>query len=485
MQALPPGWARTTLGDVALEVNPGFPSGKHSRDASGVPHLRPMNVNVRGEIDLGDVKYVRPDSYDRLRTGDVLFNNTNSPEMVGKTAWVRQDANWAYSNHMTRIRLGSAFMNSAWVASYLHHLFLSGYFRMCCVHHVNQASIGTGFLTEKIEVPVPPLPEQRRIVAKIEELFSQLDAGVEELKKAKAQLKRYRQSVLKAAFEGKLTEEWRRQRANRQEPIAKGPKRGATSHEPVATGEKGLPPGWRWVRLGDAVAVASGNTPKGLTECSGLGEIPFYRVADMNAPGNEKHMRGSAVGLSAGEVGCLKLKVQPVGTVIFPKRGGAIATNKVRILSKPATYDLNIMGLRPLDVPPEYVYYWLSGIKLVTLSDGSNVPQINHKDIEPLAFPLAPPDEQRAVIEEIECRLSVVDAEEKAIEAALKQAARLRQSILKRAFEGRLVPQDPTDEPADRLLERIRQARANSQVGKRGKPLAKRQVATRRRGGGR
>jgi type I restriction enzyme S subunit len=78
---------------------------------------------------------------------------------------------------------------------------------------------------------------------------------------------------------------------------------------------------------------------------------------------------------------------------------------------------------------------------------------------------LPPLAEQRQVIAEVEQRLSVIDAEEKAIEAALKQAARLRQSILKRAFDGRLVPQDPTDEPADRLLERIRAEKAKQAAG--------------------
>jgi type I restriction enzyme S subunit len=87
---LPEGWARTTVGEVASELQTGFACGKYNRD-DGIPHLRPMNVTGRGEISLADVKFVSKDEVDRearwLRQGDVLFNNTNSPELVGKTAW--------------------------------------------------------------------------------------------------------------------------------------------------------------------------------------------------------------------------------------------------------------------------------------------------------------------------------------------------------------------------------------------------------------
>lgn len=137
--------------------------------------MRPMNINIKGEIELSEVKYVQPGSYDSLLKGDVLLNNTNSPELLGKTSYIKDDTNWAYSNHMTRIRLNSSFLNSAWISYYLHSLFLKGFFKMSCTHHVNQASINSTFLSQKVQIPLPPLPEQRAIVSKIEQLFSDLD----------------------------------------------------------------------------------------------------------------------------------------------------------------------------------------------------------------------------------------------------------------------------------------------------------------------
>jgi type I restriction enzyme, S subunit len=200
---LPAGWVWMTIGEIAKQINSGFPSGQHNKESRGVPHLRPMNVSPKAEIDLSDLKYVEAKDYDPLLKGDVLFNNTNSPVWVGKTAYIKQDTNWAYSNHMTRIRLIDSGVSSAWVAYSLHYLFVTGYFRLHCRHHVNQASINTGFLSE-VKIPLAPLPEQQRIVAKIEEQFTRLDAGVAALKRAQANLKRYKAAVLKAACEGRL-----------------------------------------------------------------------------------------------------------------------------------------------------------------------------------------------------------------------------------------------------------------------------------------
>ena len=350
----------------------------------------------------------------------------------------------------------------------------------------------TGNQLKTFEIPLPPLPEQHRIVTKIEELFTKLDAGINELHKTQSQFKRYRQSVLKAAFEGKLTEAWRAEHQDGIEPafillecilkerrekwkieqleqmkakekIPKDDKWKAKYKEPVApnTGDlPELPNGWRWTTVGSIGLVASGQTPKGINDLDLDGEIPFYKISDMNKLGNERFMRASEIALDHDETERLGIHVREQGTVIFPKRGGAIATNKKRILSCPSAYDLNIMGVLPYIVPTDFFYQWLLSIDLAALSDGSNVPQLNHKDIDPLPFPLPPLPEQQAIVSEVESRLSVAEEVEKTITAELKRAEQLRQSILKQAFSGKLVPQGPNDEPASVLLERIKAEKA-------------------------
>ena len=379
-------------------------------------------------------------------------------------------------------------------------------YRFLCRDFVNYASYNVSgvnlprvnFQTlSRFKIPLPPLSEQHRIVAKIEELFTKLDAGINELHKAQSQLKRYRQSVLKAAFEGKLTETWR---AKHQEEIesasvllerilkerrkqweteqleqmqAKGKmpkddKWKAKYKEPITPDTSDLPKlpnGWRWTTVGNIGLVASGQTPKGINDLNLDGEIPFYKISDMNKLGNERFMQAAGIALDDDQTARLGIHVKERGTVIFPKRGGAIATNKKRILSRPSAYDLNIMGVLPCIVPTDFFYQWLLSIDLAALSDGSNVPQLNHKDIDPLPFPLPPLLEQQVIVSEVESRLSVADEVEKTITAELKRAEQLRQSILKKAFSGKLVPQDPNDEPASALLERIKAEKSQHAQG--------------------
>jgi type I restriction enzyme S subunit len=189
----------------------------------------------------------------------------------------------------------------------------------------------------------------------------------------------------------------------------------------------------------------------------------------MNRPGNEKYLHGADAWLSKDDATALGMHVQPAGTIVFPKRGGAIATNKKRRLAVSSCYDLNCMGLIPIPTVSEFIWWWFASINLGTLSDGANIPQVNHGDIEPLVVPLPPLKEQSRIVTEVEARLSVVEATEFAIASNETRAAHLRRAVLKVAFEGALVPQDPHDEPASKLLERISASAETSPLLKQGR----------------
>jgi type I restriction enzyme, S subunit len=208
----------------------------------------------------------------------------------------------------------------------------------------------------------------------------------------------------------------------------------------------GLPKDWKTIKLGELCEIVSGNTPKGLEQVSNKGKYQFYKVSDMNLEGNESSMITSNLRLTEEEIKNLRIKVYPKGTVIFPKRGGAILTNKKRILSQPSSFDLNVMGILPNEsVESSYLYYWFQKLDLTKIYDGSNVPQINNKNIAPLEFPLPAINEQRKIVSKIEELFSELDKGIEEIKTAQQQLKVYRQAVLKWAFEGKLTNEDVKD----------------------------------------
>jgi type I restriction enzyme S subunit len=250
-EELPEGWATATPGELVTDLQTGFACGKHSRD-DGVPHLRPMNVNSDGRIDLRDLKLVPKSEVDRgerqLRRGDVVFNNTNSPALVGKTTHYDLDEPRAFSNHMTRVRLRDG-IDPQFCALFLHQLQREHYFESACNNHVSQASIGREVLSEVI-VTVPPLAKQRRIVAAVERVLAKVSAARERLERVPVTLKRFRQATLAAACSGRLTADWQ---ANSSPPATRPSRCDDEPHE--------LPDDWSWTRFGELCqSVRSGST---------------------------------------------------------------------------------------------------------------------------------------------------------------------------------------------------------------------------------
>ncbi|MGB4848041.1 MAG: restriction endonuclease subunit S [Saprospiraceae bacterium] len=172
-----------------------------------------------------------------------------------------------------------------------------------------------------------------------------------------------------------------------------------------------LPKSWEWVRLNQVLQTTSGLTfPANLEKQQG--RIPYLKVGDMNLPGNEIIITTSSRFIDP-EKKHLQYLISP-GSIIFPKRGGAIATNKKRIVDSPIFVDLNTMAISPSDaISTQYSYYWLSSIDLATLNTGTSVPQINHKDIDPLLLPLPPIKEQDRIVNKIAELMSRCDELEK------------------------------------------------------------------------
>jgi type I restriction enzyme S subunit len=303
----------------------------------------------------------------------------------------------------------------------------------------------------------PPLPEQRRIVAKIDSLFSELDNGVALLKTIKAQLAVYRQAVLKWAFEGKLTEEWR--------------KLNCVMAWKYVTIEKFL------VKIDKSMSTGPFGTMLKKHEHQSAG-VPVLGIENI---GNGVFIHGNKIFVTPDKAEYLKSFVLHTNDVIISRSGtvgelclvpqqfdgSLMSTNLIRV-----TLDENVI------IPKFFVFLFQSkGIvidQVKELCKGSTRAFLNQTILKKISFPLLAIDEQRQIIDEIESRLSVCDKLEQTIDKTLALSASLRQSILKKAFEGRLVPQDPNDEPAEKLLERIRAEKA---------AVSAKQKQTRKRGG--
>lgn len=157
---------------------------------------------------------------------------------------------------------------------------------------------------------------------------------------------------------------------------------------------------WRTVPLHKVASLESGFGFPRENQGDENQEFPFFRVSDMNIPGNEVFMENHSNTVSAATLKKLGARVFPAGTVIFPKIGAAIATEKKRILTKPATFDNNVMGAVPKDaVNPRFLYYWFLRLKLTNFANPGHVPSIRKSVMEEIPFPVVAPSEQSRIVE--------------------------------------------------------------------------------------
>lgn len=173
------GWERVSLDDRIVEMQSGFACARELTVSHGVPHLRPFNIGINGEIDLREVLNIPTDYRDNiavyaLQPGDVLFNNTNSVELVGKTAIVRSPLRCGFSNHLTRLRIRDKNrLDPSWLTLCLRTLWRRGFFAQHCNRWIGQAGFNPTKLAN-LAIPIPLIDFQRRTVARIEALLTEV-----------------------------------------------------------------------------------------------------------------------------------------------------------------------------------------------------------------------------------------------------------------------------------------------------------------------
>ena len=339
----------------------------------------------------------------------------------------------------------------------------------------------TGDVLRRHTLPIPPLAEQQRIVDEIEKQFTRLDAAVEALRTAQAKLKRYRASVLNAAVTGRLvpTEaalaraEGRdyehasvlleRIERERTEQERDKPRRKRPAHAPVDESHlPELPEGWVWTTLESLTQNFDGQrVPVRAKDRARMhGPYPYYGASGIIDAVDNFLFDGEFL-LIAEDGANLLSRTTPIA---FIATGQFWVNNHAHVVKA--------FG----GVPLQYLEAYANGMDIHKYITGSAQPKLTQAALNRIPTPLPPLAEQYCMVAEVEQRLSVVQQGEAAIETNLKRAERLRQAILKRAFEGRLVPQDPDDEPAAVLLERIKREKAAQQPSRRGRGTAGRRL---------
>lgn len=419
LETLPSGWTVAKLGELVISEKGKKPKrvSKEKTKECSIPYvnIKAFEKNIIDEYTDGVGCVLCED-------GDFLMVWDGS-----RSGYVGKAIKGALGSTLVRIKLP------------LVNQDLTYYFLKSKFIEINSRAKGVGIphvdpnLLWNYDFPLAPLNEQKRILTKLEQLLTDLDKGIEYLETTKQQLKVYRHAVLKWAFEGN----------------------------------------WEIKPLGKVAIVKRGKSkhrPRNAPELFG-GKYPFIQTGDVRAA-NGRVVKEYTETYS--EFGLKQSKLWPKGTLCL-----TIAANiaDTAFLGFDACFPDSVVGITsdPNILNLEYVNFYIQKIKQEIEGKASATAQknINVEFLEALEVPVPNPIQQVKIVHDIESRLSVCEKIEETIENSLQQAEALSLSIIKKAFEGKLVPQDPNDEPAEKLLERIRAAKGNGKIEKKVKTKSK------------
>lgn len=482
--SLPRGWQTTSLEKIASWGSGGTPSRSIARYFQGtIPWIK------TGELEA---KYIRETqehiTEDAIKNSSAKIFPKGSVGIAMYGATIGKLSIWGM-DASTNQACAVGVPNDAVYNEFLYYYLLSE--RQALIKAGKggaQPNLSQGVIKEW-PIDLPPSNEQHSIVAKIEELFSELDKGIDNLKTAQAQLKVYRQALLKHAFEGKLTSQWRSanqdkletaeallkriqqertQRYEQQFANWKATGQGSKPKTPKAASQltaeelaelSELPKGWAWIKYGELIE----NSQNGISKRSGSTgqEAIVLRLADIfEQKVSVKNTRKIMLTdneldnyrLTKNDLLCIRVNGSPdlVGRMVIIQEDTDIAYCDHFIRYRLLTNICNSKYLSSyFNTVPIRRYIDLNKVS----SAGQNT--VNQEMIGSITIAFCCKAEQDVIVELLEEKLSEVDYLNQTITTALQQSEALRQSILKKAFSGQLVPQDSNDEPASALLARI------------------------------
>ncbi len=498
-------WIESTLGEVS-DVGAGSPApqGQEYFELGSIPFIRVKDMGKLGSNKvISDAEdHLNEKGTEKLKLipkGSLLFTKSGASTLLNQRALINRDM-YVVSH------IGFATPYSVITSNYLYYIMKLVDFAIFA-HATTLPSLPLS-KAKGITIPIAPLPEQRAIVAKIEELFSDLDKGIVDLKKAQDQLKVYRQAVLKKAFEGELTKDWREQqtdlptadtlleqikeeRQKHYEQQLENWKRAVKAWE--QNGKEGKKPGkpqkhkeveeltkaeldelaslpsnWKWIKNNELMYYVTSGSRDWKKFYSDTKGTYFVRTQDIKT--NRLDLDGAAfVDLPKHVEG--KRSLIEKGDLLMTITGanvGKIAHVDFDISEAYVSQSVALMKYVLKSFSPYLHYYFQSsatGAKFIgAMVYGVGRPVLSLDNMRDAPVSVCSFEEQHQIVQEIESRLTVCDKLEESITESLEKAKALRQSILKKAFEGTLLTEQeiaackaaPDYEPASVLLERLK-----------------------------
>ena len=483
---IPSGWECRTVESISSSIAPGFACSKTHQVERGHVHLRTHNISTLGTLNFDLLIRIDPNFVDKKRNsiqaGDILFNNTNSQELVGKTCLVDRNYNYGFSNHITRIRLKDGVF-PGFVVFYFTLLRNSGHFARLCTRWINQAAVNTSTLKEQT-ILLPPIDEQMRIVAKVDELMAMCDKleAQQQERTAKhaalvsASLNRFadaptpanlsflfhssypippddlRKTISNLAIQGKLVsqdvaDEPTSKLLNRLVLLTAEGGKVPKSLKPIDTDALPfeLPSTWAWVQAQDLSrppCVITYGILKPVWVDSG---VPTVRVKDIQNGvlltdniGQCSKERAAKFGKTTLEFGDLLIAKDggTLGKTAFVPpalAGGNITQHVMRF---PITPEANRVYVR-LVVDSPHGQKWMR-----SETKGVGLPGVNVEDFRRLPIPLPPLAEQKRIVSKVESLMILVDQLEAELAASRVAATNLLSSLIAELI-GTEQPSDP------------------------------------------
>jgi len=512
VKSLPESWTTCTLKELLIALESGSrPKGGVQGVKEGIPSLGGEHLTFEGGFTFHSIKFVPEEFANRMSKGHIQKNDiliVKDGATTGKTAFVDDD--FPYEKAVVNEHIFICRITKHISPKFIFRYLMSKEGRKSILVNFQgsaQGGINSSFASNT-EVPLAPLSEQHRIVDKLEKLLTRVNNCRDRLDTIPSLLKRFRQSVLAAACSGRLTADWREknpgvesalellkriqvERKKKYEAEYNGPKMAVRkpkkikehTKNPDINGRPELPDSWTYTCLGNIIYDFKYGTSN--KSDYSFGGLPVLRIPNVISTRIDFQDLKYLQDIEVDE----KYRVKNGDLLIVRSNGSRELVGKsalVQNLEGEMAFASYLIRLRPILVLPQYVLLLLNAedIKEQFFSkakSSAGINNINTEELSSTVIPLPPLAEQQEIVRRVDALFKIADQIEARYKKARAYVDKLTQSILAKAFRGELVPQDPADEPASILLERIREERARRELESLQKRNSSRRISPARR----